>query len=128
MNRPSGKSIIILLVGIILAFSSYFVANVDIGGYSAVSVVFIISMALPSFISVIRDLRSRGVILILVLGAYAILIETLAIVTGFPYSEFHYTGLIGLKILGHTPSRSHSHGCPSSLGRPILQRNLLVGN
>ncbi|MGB9838361.1 bisanhydrobacterioruberin hydratase CruF [Methanothermobacter sp.] len=127
MNRPSGKSIIILLVGIILAFSSYFVTRVNIGGYSAVSVVFIISMALPSFISIIRDLRGRGVILILVLGAYAILIETAAIVTGFPYSEFHYTGLIGLKILGHTPFTVPFAWLPLFLGSAYLAKESTGG-
>ncbi|HOQ18290.1 MAG TPA: carotenoid biosynthesis protein [Methanothermobacter thermautotrophicus] len=92
-DRAGRTSIVILLTGILLAVSSYFVSGVRIEGYWILSVIFIISMAVPSFISTMGSLKSRGFLLILLLGIYAISIETLAIITGFPYSEFHYSYL-----------------------------------
>lgn len=97
------ESTMILIAGIILAISSFFVVNIDISGYSTISVVFITALALPSLLAIIKNLEGRGLALILLLGVYAILIETAAIITGFPYSEFHYTDAIGLKIFGYTP-------------------------
>ena len=45
----------------------------------------------------------KSISLIVILSIYALLIETIAIITGFPYSNFSYTNLIGFKILGYTP-------------------------
>ncbi|WP_226891206.1 bisanhydrobacterioruberin hydratase CruF [Methanothermobacter thermautotrophicus] len=126
-DRAGRTSIVILLTGILLAVSSYFVSGVRIEGYWILSVIFIISMAVPSFISTMGSLKSRGFLLILLLGIYAISIETLAIITGFPYSEFHYGDMIGLKILGYTPFTVPFAWLPLFLGSAYLAKESVEG-
>jgi len=128
MSDKAGRtSLLILLLGIILALSSYPVTGMRIEGYWILSVIFIISMAIPSFISTIGSLGSRGFLLILLLGIYAISIETLAIITGFPYSEFHYGDMIGPKILGYTPFTVPFAWLPLFLGSAYLAKESVEG-
>lgn len=42
-------------------------------------------------------------LIFLILGCYALFIETLSIKTGFPYSKFEYEDLMGLKLLNIVP-------------------------
>ncbi|MGJ7029448.1 MULTISPECIES: hypothetical protein [Methanothermobacter] len=46
------KSAVILFTGLILATVSYFVVNVNISGYSIISVLFIMALAVPSFLAI----------------------------------------------------------------------------
>lgn len=121
------KSAFILFTGLILATVSYFVVNVNISGYSIISVLFIMALAVPSFLAIIRGMDGRGVILILILGVYAIVLETIAIITGFPYSGFHYTGIIGLKLLGYTPFTVPFAWLPIFLGCAYLAKESVDG-
>lgn len=92
-------------MAVVLVIAAFFVANVRIDpSLSVVSALFIILLAIPSFLAMIIWLGwRRGVTSIFILGIYAVVIETLAIMTGFPYSPFHYTELIGTKLFGYTP-------------------------
>lgn len=45
----------------------------------------------------------RYLLIFIILGVYALLIESISIKTGFPYSKFEYENLMGLKILDIVP-------------------------
>jgi len=93
------------ITAIALIIAAFFVSNVKIDPeMSFVSAIFIVFLSIPCFAAVILWLGWRkGVISIIILSIYAFSIETFAIITGFPYSPFHYTEMIGMKILGYTP-------------------------
>jgi putative membrane protein len=61
-------------------------------------------MAIPCYVAVVIWLGWKKALLILVLlSLYALAIETFAIITGFPYSPFTYTEMIGYKLFNYTP-------------------------
>ncbi|NYB51970.1 MAG: carotenoid biosynthesis protein [Methanobacteriaceae archaeon] len=93
------------ITALILVIAAFFTSNVEISpGMSIISVMFIIFLSIPCFASVILWLGwKKGLITIIILSIYAFSIETFAIITGFPYSPFHYTDMIGMKIFGYTP-------------------------
>jgi len=93
------------ITAISLIIAAFFVANVKINPQLAnISAIFIIALSIPCFAAMLMWLGlKKGLASIVVLSIYALAIETLAIITGFPYSPFHYTDLIGAKILGYTP-------------------------
>lgn len=92
-------------MAVALVIAAFFVANVQMDpSLSFVSALFIIILAIPCFLAMIIWLGwMRGLTSIILLSIYAVVIETLAIITGFPYSPFHYTELIGTKLFGYTP-------------------------
>ncbi|MDI6644577.1 MAG: carotenoid biosynthesis protein [Methanobacteriaceae archaeon] len=96
---------IIFISAVVLSVAAFFVTNVPISSDMApISGFFIIFLALPAYGALVRSLGwYKALILIIVLSLYAIFIETMAIITGIPYSHFQYSGLIGLKLFGHTP-------------------------
>ncbi len=59
-------------------------------------------MAMPSFYYLFKNSK-KAVYLILALSLFAITIETIGILTGFPYTQFEYTELMGYKLFGLTP-------------------------
>lgn len=94
-----------LILAFILIVVAFFVANVEITPQlSWISVIFIISLAIPSYLALFTWLDWKKAIgAIIILSIYALTIETVAIITGIPYSNFEYSNLIGIKILGYTP-------------------------
>jgi len=94
-----------LVTAIALFIAAYFPAKTTINpDTSLVSGIFIILLSLPCYIALIKWLGlKKSLVILFVLSFYAISIETLAIITGFPYSSFQYTEMIGYKILGYTP-------------------------
>ncbi|WP_414469484.1 bisanhydrobacterioruberin hydratase CruF [Methanobacterium sp. ACI-7] len=93
------------ITAVILIVVAFFVANVEITPeLSGVSVIFIISMALSSYIALFAWLDwKKALIFLIILSVFALAIETFAIITGIPYSKFTYTNLIGFKLFGYTP-------------------------
>lgn len=93
------------ITGIILAIAAFFVTNVPIKPNMAfISGLFIVGLSLPCYFAVFTWLGlKKSLIFLIIMSIYAISIETFAIITGFPYSEFIYTNLIGFKVLGYTP-------------------------
>ena len=94
-----------LITAVALLIAAYFPAKLSISPQMApISGIFIILMSLPCYVALVRWLGLKSSLtLIFILSIYAISIETIAIITGFPYSHFQYTELIGFKILGYTP-------------------------
>jgi putative membrane protein len=69
-----------------------------------VSSVFVVLFALPSYFVIVKTKGwKRGLVVLWALGMYALVIESLAINTGFPYGNFIYNDLLGQKVFGLTP-------------------------
>ncbi len=94
-----------LITALALVIAAYFPVKLSISPQMApISGIFIILMSLPCYAALIRwQGLKKSLTLIFLLSIYAIAIETTAIITGFPYSHFQYTALIGFKIFGYTP-------------------------
>ena len=105
-------------VALYLFVSGWFVANLDTRpelkavaeqpGFAPVqqviSALFVIGLALPSFWTFVAwQGRRRGLTVLVVLGAFALLIETVALHTGVPYGQFAYGDKIGPKLPGGVP-------------------------
>lgn len=100
----SNKQIIILLISA-LFIAAFFTATQPINVRMAtVSSIMVILFALPSYYAVVKTQgENRGLLLIVLLGLYALLIESSALASGFPYGNFVYNGLLGTKLFGLTP-------------------------
>lgn len=88
------------VVLVLLAVSAFFMTNAEMPDWAyVVSSASILLFFLPSFVAAKRWLGlASALILTLVLGFYAFLIESVAIATGFPYGDFEYSSLLGFKI------------------------------
>lgn len=97
------KYMLILLLSLFIA--AFFTATQPIDGKMAiVSSIMVILFTLPSYYAVVKvQGKKRGLLLLGILGTYALLIESSALATGFPYGDFVYNGLLGSKIFGLTP-------------------------
>ncbi len=93
------------ITGIALAIAAFFPSKLTVSPEMApISGIFIIIMAIPCYLALIKWLGlKKALVLIVILSIYAFSIETLAIISGFPYSSFQYTELIGFRVLGYTP-------------------------
>jgi len=91
-----------MMIGLGLFVGSYGTVTYLSPALAPVSLVFLVLFALPSCLALVRFSR-RGWLILLLLAVFAYLIETIGILTGFPYSRFVYTELIGPKIAGITP-------------------------
>jgi isopentenyl-diphosphate Delta-isomerase len=96
---------IIFAIAAFLATGAFFMVNVELPPWSHyVSGVNVIVFAVPAFWATRWWLGWRDAVLLWVmLGIYALLIETSAIYTGFPYGHFGYAELLGAKLFGVTP-------------------------
>jgi len=69
-----------------------------------VSALAIVLFSMPVIVGAVRWLGPRrGAALLIGLGLYALVFESLAVATGFPYGRFHYSGVLGPPLLGLAP-------------------------
>jgi putative membrane protein len=96
---------------------------------ATISAVFVLFFALPSFWSLVKWLGPRrGGLALVALGAFAIGIETFAVITGYPYGQFSYGNKIGDKLFGVTPWTVPFAWTPLMLGAyAIARRNIRGG-
>jgi len=96
---------LVAVVGVVFFVSSYFMVRfASVASFGSLSAVFIVIFALPSYISLVRYAGARrGLAALLVLSALPLLVEALAVWTGFPYGEFHYSEQLGYTVLGLVP-------------------------
>jgi isopentenyl-diphosphate delta-isomerase len=94
-----------LAVNVMLWVAAFFIANVEMPGWAHyVSGINVVLFAAPTFWAATRWLGRRdGIILFVILGILALAIETVAIVTGFPYGHFGYSELLGYRMFGYVP-------------------------
>lgn len=90
-------SMLFLIIGFFMSFVPQ-EQFVEIGSIIAVSMI-----SLPAFYGIWKIYGRRGIVAIIALGVFALIIETIGIYTGFPYSTFEYTMPFGYKLLGTTP-------------------------
>jgi putative membrane protein len=96
---------LLISVAVALAIAAFFVARVPLTpSMTLISSINVVLFALPSYYAVVRLRgKARGADIIGLLGLYALLIETSAINTGFPYGDFIYHDLLGSKLFDATP-------------------------
>jgi putative membrane protein len=96
---------LVLITAFALFVAAFFTATQPLRPEMAVvSSIFVVLFALPSYWAVVNSKGwKRGLILLGALGFYALLIESSAIHTGFPYGDFIYNDLLGEKVFGLTP-------------------------
>lgn len=76
----------------------------DLSWFSGISGLFILIMALPSYYALIQHIGyKKGVLILIVLSIIPVLIETLAIITGFPYGDFKYGESLGWLLFDLVP-------------------------
>ncbi len=106
-SREGGlaPALIVAILLIFLAVSAFFMVNIPLPPWSHwVSGLNVVLFAIPAFWATRRWLGWRdSLFLWLILGVYALLVETSAIFTGFPYGHFGYSNLLGAKLFGATP-------------------------
>jgi isopentenyl-diphosphate Delta-isomerase len=92
-------------ITLLLVASAYFMTAVAMPAEARwVSVVNVVLFAIPAFWAARRWLGLRdAVILFVIMGAYALAVETIALVTDVPYGSFYYSDLLGYKLFGITP-------------------------
>lgn len=93
------------LAGLFLFFSAAALRFLpEVASQPVFSVVSVVLIALPSLFVLIRWLGLGGGLLVLGgLSLFAYLIEFLGLVSGFPYGQFLYSDLMGLKVFGLLP-------------------------
>ncbi len=115
-----------LLISCVLLFaSSYFPARIPMAEHSIISSAFVIAMALPSCYYFFWWLgASRAGTVMLLLGALSVLVEAIAVKTGFPYGGFIYSDALGYKVLGLVPWTVVFAYLPLLLGSATLASRL----
>ena len=93
------------MVSLLFFAAAYFATRFpDAPGAEAGSYVSTFLIALPAFIALFGYLGARRAALsLLALAAFAYVVETVGVVTGFPYGPFHYGDALGGRILGLVP-------------------------
>ncbi|MDH3527999.1 MAG: isopentenyl-diphosphate Delta-isomerase [Acidobacteriota bacterium] len=90
---------------LLLAAGAFFMTHAEMPPWSyLVSGASVLLFLIPTAIAAVRWLgRFHAAIVFLLLGVYALTIETTAVVTGFPYGHFYYSDELGFKIYGIVP-------------------------
>ncbi|MDH3494186.1 MAG: carotenoid biosynthesis protein, partial [Acidobacteriota bacterium] len=82
---------------LLLAAGAFFMTHAEMPPWSyLVSGASVLLFLIPTAIAAVRWLgRFHAAIVFLLLGVYALTIETTAVVTGFPYGHFYYSDELG---------------------------------
>lgn len=94
-----------IAAAIFLIVGAFFMANVEMPAWAHyASAVNIVLFALPVIWALRRWLGWRDALMLFgALGVYALVIETLAIITGYPYGHFGYSDHLGYRLFGYAP-------------------------
>ncbi|SDD46179.1 carotenoid biosynthesis protein [Auraticoccus monumenti] len=93
-----------LLAGLLVAAAAGLVRAPLEPRYWWVSALAILLFSAPVIVGAIRWLGARrGTALLLGLGLYAVVFESIAVATGVPYGRFSYSGVLGPPVLGLAP-------------------------
>jgi putative membrane protein len=131
-----GSRLILPSALIFAAISGFFVARFPVRPELAiVSAIFVLVFAWPSYAAIVRWLGAkRGIGLLVLLGVYALVLETVAVKTGVPYGRFSYGPKIGKLLFDAVPWTVPFSWTPLALwalalsrGRSFLAGALLVG-
>lgn len=89
----------------LVALSGFFVAKIPVQPELAtVSSIFVMLFALPAYRVLIQWIGwQQGLRVLIILGLFAIVLESFAVYSGFPYGRFTYGEKIGAKVFGLVP-------------------------
>ncbi len=90
-----------IIIGLILALSMYFPIAFTTQYHALASSIAIVLIASISYYFFLKDKQSLKALI--AISLFAIIIETIGLITGFPYSHFSYTETLGHKLFGTTP-------------------------
>jgi putative membrane protein len=95
----------LILTALALFLAAYLVVRFDAPAVpTAVPVVFLVALALPSYIALVRWLGpARGIALLLLLTLLPLVVEAYAVATGVPYGGFAYSADLGYRVFGLVP-------------------------
>ena len=95
----------LFLIAISFLLASYFMTRFqDNPWFSGFSGLFIVVFALPSYYALLQHLGFRkGVFILVTLSSAPVLVEALAIITGFPYGGFEYGERLGWLLFDLVP-------------------------
>lgn len=114
----------LLFAALALFLAAYLVVRFDDPGVPpAVPVVFLVTLALPSYIALVRWLGpARGIALLLILSILPLAVEAYAVATGVPYGRFTYSADLGYRVFGLVPWTVAFAYLPMLLGAVTLAR------
>ena len=94
------KKIIIAVMSISIAIAAIFISLLEFKQeYFAISIFFMVSLSIPTYFYLIRKTNpTKAITTILTLSIFSMVIETVGVLTGFPYGFFFYTPNLGPKI------------------------------
>ncbi|MCC7556683.1 MAG: carotenoid biosynthesis protein [Methanoculleus marisnigri] len=95
----------LLLTALALFLAAYLVVRFDDPAVPpAVPIIFLVGLALPSYIALVRWLGpARGIALLLLLSLLPLAVEAYAVATGVPYGRFTYSADLGYRVFGLVP-------------------------
>lgn len=98
------KIILLFILGFIFIVGGYLTASKQIFTSELITISLLITISFPAIVGLIQksDIKRAGIALIL-LALFAYIIESIGIITGFPYGSFTYKGTLGPQILGIVP-------------------------
>jgi len=94
------RRIIIAVMSISIAIAAIFISLVEFKKeYFAISIFFMVSLSIPTYFYLIRKTNpTKAITAIIILSIFSMVIETIGVLTGFPYGFFFYTPNLGPKI------------------------------
>jgi bisanhydrobacterioruberin hydratase len=116
-----------ILIGILFFCIAFFMVRFSEYSNAAISGLAIVLLALPSYYYFTKNEPKKSVITILTISLFAVCIETIGILTGFPYSEFYYNDL-GYKLFGTTPWTIFFAFTPLVLGAVYYAKKISTNN
>lgn len=95
----------LLLTALSLFLAAYMVVRFDDPAVPpAVPIIFLVGLALPSYLALVRWLGpARGIALLLLLSLLPLAVEAYAVATGIPYGRFTYSADLGYRVFGLVP-------------------------
>ncbi len=105
MLQKNKNLLIAIIISIFLMTGAFFMVKVPLSAkYSTISAFNVVIFAGPSFWSLFRWLGIKNALIIITsLGVYALSIESIGLLTGFPYGEFSYSEILGFRLFGVVP-------------------------
>jgi putative membrane protein len=96
---------VLLVTALALFLAAFLVVRFDDPAVPpVVPIIFLVALALPSYIALVRWLGLlRGIALLLLLSILPLAVEAYAVATGFPYGGFAYATDLGYRVFGLVP-------------------------
>lgn len=91
---------VIIIVSIIIAISAFFITQIEfMPEYNTISVFFMVAISIPTYYYFIKKTDTkRAILTIFLLSIFSMIIESIGVITGFPYGSFDYGARLGTKI------------------------------